>query len=367
MKLVLEIAPHGGDDAPRHHRVEKFPAHFGRGYDNDVILSDAGVDARHFRIEVDASGNAGGGKNWIITDLGSLNPTLLNGKALRSGSAPLSSGDTVRAGGVKLRVFSPEHPVPAPVRIQRESPVIKKIGRPVAAWGLFVLALGAVVGTTYATVWSEETALALASAAAGAGIVAFIWSGLWSVAGRLSRRRAHFTAHIAMFSAYLILSLVAAWAALVLEYLLSENLAAAAVSYAISAALFALFLYGSLSASTQMQRRRSVSAAVFVTLGIVLAVGGLEAVQKGKFSADPGYSSTLLPYVGKIAPARDIDGFIGRAEKVFDSGTFKLKDKDGKEKKAEAKTVAPAAKPAPAPDAKSEPAPQPDFEATPPE
>jgi len=68
----------------------------GRASDNDVVLGDLQVSRRHARLErIDGA--------WRLTDLGSRNPTLVNGIPV-AGKTALTDGDRLTLGGTDLRV-----------------------------------------------------------------------------------------------------------------------------------------------------------------------------------------------------------------------------------------------------------------------
>jgi len=76
----------------------------GRTSENDVVLHDHGVSRRHALI-------SGRGGKHFVTDLGSANGTLFNGKPL-SREQELHSGDRLTIGSVEF-VFTPLAPPPA--------------------------------------------------------------------------------------------------------------------------------------------------------------------------------------------------------------------------------------------------------------
>lgn len=76
----------------------------GRTSENDVVLHDHGVSRRHALI-------SGRGGKHFVTDLGSANGTLFNGKPL-SREQELHAGDRLTIGSVEF-VFTPLAPAPA--------------------------------------------------------------------------------------------------------------------------------------------------------------------------------------------------------------------------------------------------------------
>jgi hypothetical protein len=317
VKLVLEILSDDGETVA-HRLISSFPFTVGRGYHNDIILPDPHVGERHLTIDFD-------GVAWTLIDHGSVNPTMLNTKPVRSVTAKLCSGDILRAGATTLRVFSADHPVEQPVKMQKTNPVFLHLTRPFNVWTYFLLAIAGVTGWTYATVWSEDTGLTLAGASAAAAVVIFIWATLWSVAGRLIRRRSFFLAHLAMMSLYIALGSLVACLSASLDFLLSENWTALAAGYAMNGALLGFLVYGGLSLSTLMKKRRRLAAALFFSAGITLGILGVSMAQADKFSGDPGYPYRLMPFLERFASADTVDDFMSDSADIFSSDTFNSK------------------------------------------
>ena len=87
-----EIALHEGENI------------IGRSRSDDVTIQSTSVSRRHARVVIDVDGAR-------VEDLGSKNGTFVNGHRIH-GPVPLSDGDTVRVGTVKLafRIIGPEAP-----------------------------------------------------------------------------------------------------------------------------------------------------------------------------------------------------------------------------------------------------------------
>ena len=81
---VLEVAADG--------------ATLGRATRADIVVSDPSVSGEHARL-------TRAGKAWVVTDLGSTNGTRLNQTRV-NGNSPLTDGDVLALGNVRLRVFA---------------------------------------------------------------------------------------------------------------------------------------------------------------------------------------------------------------------------------------------------------------------
>jgi transcriptional regulator with AAA-type ATPase domain len=81
----------------RRYRIDTWPLHIGSAQDNDIVLEDPAVDARHCRLEPSESG-------LMVRDLGSRNGIFVNG--IRVIFALLSEGGHLRAGRTDLNIVA---------------------------------------------------------------------------------------------------------------------------------------------------------------------------------------------------------------------------------------------------------------------
>jgi pSer/pThr/pTyr-binding forkhead associated (FHA) protein len=95
---VFVLAVVDGDDPHRVHRIDRAETVIGRE-DAHFLVEDAEISKRHCLIRVD-------GPVCTLTDLGSLNGTLLNGRPLREGVAQrLRHLDEILLGTTRLFVL----------------------------------------------------------------------------------------------------------------------------------------------------------------------------------------------------------------------------------------------------------------------
>lgn len=91
-------------------------ARIGRGADNDVVIDDDSVSARHARLEFDEGA-------WRLIDLESTNGTYVEGVRLTPQvPTPLHYGATVRFGGVPLHFRPVEEADPEGARAEYTAP-----------------------------------------------------------------------------------------------------------------------------------------------------------------------------------------------------------------------------------------------------
>jgi FHA domain len=154
----------------------------GRGYDNDVIVDDPYVAARHLRVFRDEEGRL------IAEDLGSTNGTFLDGSNKRLPRILVDGQQPIRIGQTFLRFREPGHEV-EPERVAPER------------WGVLpamaAVALGvAVLGLEVLSVWfaqvAEPRALNYLTPILWACIAILVWVGMWALLSRIFSGRSHF-------------------------------------------------------------------------------------------------------------------------------------------------------------------------------
>jgi tetratricopeptide (TPR) repeat protein len=118
---IVEIVQ--GNEKGRAYRFEKDMLSFGRGLDNDVVVTDIAVSRRHLKMS--RQGNA-----VTLEDLGSGNGTLVNGAKVRV--QQLQGTDRVEVGNTIFRIVFPgeesfpPQPVPAQPVVQPSGPLHQK-------------------------------------------------------------------------------------------------------------------------------------------------------------------------------------------------------------------------------------------------
>jgi len=178
--IWVEVLSRHRDVAARF-RISASEARIGRGYDNDVIIDDPYVAARHLRVFHDEAGQL------VAEDLGSANGTFLDGGRERLARFVVDGQHPIRIGKTHLRIRDISHEVERE-RVAapdwRTLPVVAA-----AALGVSLLGLSAL------QIWLAQTGELRASGylAPLLGIVAMVlvWAGLWALLSRIFSGSAH--------------------------------------------------------------------------------------------------------------------------------------------------------------------------------
>jgi len=319
-RMILEIHHHAGDAATSHIRISEFPIRIGRGYRNDIIISDPHINPDH--IEIDWSDDA-----WQVKDLGSINGLFVNG--IGTAQARLYSGDRIRIGQTELRTLRADYPVPPTLLLQKANPLFAWLTRPINIWLSFGLSIATVCGMSYLGIWSDnqDAGMTTAIAAAVAACVILIWSAVWAAAGRLIKRKPNFTGHIALMSLYLAASSVLWFIESYVNFLTLENMFSDIFAAVTAFCALALLVYGSLSLATTMPKRRRMLASGFFSAGLLASIVALGIAAESAFDPNPNYPVTLEPYFAALPSGETAESFMKESAELFDSKTFQVNDK----------------------------------------
>lgn len=134
MRLVLSIT-HKGDRRIENIELTGQPITIGRGWDSDVVLEDKYIDAHHIRLSFDQE------KGLLVSDLASLNGTLVDKHRLGSEPQPLALGSVLTVGDTHIRVYDRDRSATPPATVRSAWFLLsERCSKPL---GLLLITLGA--------------------------------------------------------------------------------------------------------------------------------------------------------------------------------------------------------------------------------
>jgi pSer/pThr/pTyr-binding forkhead associated (FHA) protein len=254
-------------------RISGEEVNIGRGYDNDVIVDDPYVAARHLRV---FRGDAG---QLLVEDLESTNGTFLDGSKDRITRLAIDGGQPIRIGQTLLRVRASDYAV-EPERVEpAERHVLPAV--------LVAALVAAVFGFILLRVWLAQTGEPRLSnyvtPVLWVAAMVLAWVGIWALLSRILAGRSYFLRNLliafAGFLTTLIYNEFAKYAAFALTWSAPSTYEYAAVWSMLAGACF-LHL-------RQIGATRLWLKGAMVTAALVVAIG-TQTLQRSEAFSDFG-------------------------------------------------------------------------------
>lgn len=313
-ELILEIQDNSGRNR-YYYPVDSFPVKIGRGYTNDVIISDPYVCPEHLLIEQDEQG-------WLIRDLDTENGIRnVNDSEIRA-----ESGYALHIGHTRIRLFTPDHPVKPARSMHDKHNVMGFLTGLAIIWGILtVLGAGYLIDLYLTSSGKIEIEKLIVGVLPVMAAVLF-WAGLWSLLAYIVKRRLFFYFQLVVSSIYILLVVISENLVSYLAYNIQNEIFVESLSYISDGLLFAVLLYFNMKKALSIPRKRRWLMAHMFSWGLVgISVFVLIANQPD-FNSEPEYSSVIKPPFSRWAGVNDLDAFIVASEKITH---FEYMDKQG--------------------------------------
>lgn len=311
MELIIEEINRGKKLIGRH----KFATHevqIGRGYHNDMILSDPHVCANHISLK-----NVN--DEWFIEDLGSINGTTIGKTNKISHTQKIQSGDVIQLGKTQLRFILPAHPVAASVKFSAVENVVEKLGR----WSIIMVLLAVFSGLNILFMYlnmptKEINYNSLFLWGFGLTLGYALWPLFCSLMAHLNKQETRISDQLGI--TFLIINMF--WIIDFLEAFLGFNgsntwsgqwftlLLAVALTYT-------MFWFNFYIAFEQTAKRR-VKFALGLTTFIYGSLFVYDLSNQPEFKAYPVYNSTIMSPTFAIASPISPDEFISNSDTLFE-------------------------------------------------
>lgn len=276
----------------------------GRGYDNDVIVDDPYVAARHLRVFRDEEGRL------IAEDLGSTNGTFLDGGKKRLPRILVDGQHPIRIGQTFLRFREPGHAVEP----ERVAPERWEVLPTVAALSLGMAVLGLDAMSVWFSQVAEPRALNYLTPILWASVAILVWVGMWALLSRIFAGRSHFFRNllIALSGAFAVsfYGELAKYLAFAWTWPLPSTYEYVAVWIAVAVVCF---LHLREVGHTRLWLKGGLVAAL-----LVVAIS-VQTLQRSEALSDSGRQITLhvlMPPSLRAVPYRSEADFFGRVENL---------------------------------------------------
>lgn len=311
MELTIELVGRGN----RHFDLQQVSGEritLGRGFDNDIVLSDPHVCAHHAVIETNESGEL------LLKDLDSVNGTFTKKHQPVGKSCVVSSGDEFIIGKTHIRIYQRDHAVPPSIQLSWVEQLAHTAGGPLFTGGMCLFAILMSVFFQYTHEIKEFHTGRELITAVGVLLLITIWPVSWMLFARAKKHDAHFMAQLSATLVFIILFRLIQtsdeW--LAFHFGASLGLDLIRVSLYILLALLLIWLNYYL-AVFQTSRNRwvySISLTILLTSFAYVA----STFDAGRFKSRPEYNATLYPPSLSVYSTQTVDEYLENAEGIFD-------------------------------------------------
>ncbi|NQZ79984.1 MAG: FHA domain-containing protein [Colwellia sp.] len=303
------------------HKFLKQNVSIGRGYQNDIIVTDPHVCAEHLHLNFD-------GEHWIVSDQDSINGSYLDDSKINADQHIIKSGDILTLGKSQVRIVFPNHPVEASVSFSPFENLINIARNPLvlaASIALFAIITGWIF---YLNNPLKVTFTQLLVPAISMTLLFAVWPGAIAVISLLTKHDTRVMSQLGVCFAFFNLM----WISDVIERFVHFNTSASFPFIWLLALIpiglaFCLFWFNCNIGFHMSERRRIVVASCLT----VLLFGGSFLIQlskKPEFNPRPKYDATLMTPAFMIVSGNSIEEFVEDSSKLFEKSAKTIKKRN---------------------------------------
>ncbi len=272
----------------------------GRGFTNDVVVSDLYVDPEQIVFSRSEDG-------WVVKVVGSTNPVLLNGGAIDRDGSRINSGDRITVGRTQLRVYSSDHMVEPTHQMVMSSWLGYGRAHPIFALFMMAFLLASVMFVSYQELSTELQWNQLFLEALYAGLMILVWSGIWALIGRLLRHQPNFTIQLGLTALITGVSTLVVPLGDYVEYAANSMVLGEIATWLIILLTTTALFRANLMFATNLKQYTRIAA--IAAASILLVSFATKQFGKDEFDYQPEYSAVLKPPFTHLTPDRGVHEF----------------------------------------------------------
>lgn len=311
MELTIELVGRGSRHFDLQH-VSGEQITIGRGFDNDIVLSDPHVCARHAVIESNESGEI------LLKDLDSVNGTFTKKHQAVGKGCAVTSGDEFIIGKTRIRIYQRDHAVTPSIRLTWVEKLAHLASKPLLTGTIFLFAVLMSVFFQYANEIKTFHLGRELITAVGILLLISVWPASWTLFARAKKHDARFMAQLSATIVFIILitliQKIVTWLAFHFGTSLGLDLFSSGLYILLTLLLVWLNYYLAVFQTSRKRWIYSVSLTVLLTSFAYVA----STFDTDRFKSRPEYSATLYPTSLTVYSSQSVDEYLEKAEGVFD-------------------------------------------------
>lgn len=280
----------------------------GRGYKNDVILSDQFVAVEQICFCYQEG-------RWIIKVLDETNPVLLNNKPINGDGTIFNSGDELTVGRTHLTLLLDTHQVERTRKLMLANWMYHRWLRLALPFAMLLLSGLVVIFTEFQELSDEVRWGILAAGGLGEVVLVIFWASCWALIGRLLRHKPNFLMQL-FYTAVIVTTInIASMFEGYIAYSTTSSNFELIIKWGFMFVMMSLLLKYNLSFATELRRSNLISFTFVAT--VMIFVFSLLYLSKNDFSSRPDYVNTVKPPLAKWSSDQSINTYMDSLETQF--------------------------------------------------
>lgn len=296
------------------HRLNQHDVSIGRGYQNDIILTDPHICPKHLSLKYSQG-------QWFITDNNSVNGTSIKDVKVGPSQQIINDGDVIILGKSQLRILFRDHQVPETIAFSPFESLIDLIRNPIAVFISIALFMLIAANISYLNQQTATNVSQLFVSAFSMSLLFALWPGGVALVSHLTKHDPRILAQIGISFTFFILM----WLSDLLEKVVvfnstNNSILAMVVTLLPIGLAFSLFWLNSYIGFHMKPKSRVIVAFAITTI----LFGGsylLQYSKKPEFNPHPSYNSTIMPPPFLLAPSSNVEEFVEQSAKLFEKAS----------------------------------------------
>ncbi len=312
MAIILQVVNRSGQ-VLHTARYSKTRIKIGRGFDNDLILSDPYVDPQHIALELDPVT-----QEINCVDCGSENGVWINRPKRHkvAGVEKVLSGQAINIGKTTIRVFTTNHIVVPAALLSAWEMFYSQVSRPAVTFLLVFLLFTLIFVNGYLDNPAMSQLHKLVPEILFLYLAAICYGGVWALIGRTFKHDGRFAVHFAVA----LIAIIALQSYRIASPIIAFNLGLVSgipwLETAVYGGLVFAVVYFSSTLATYMRRAVKISfcmalPAVFVILRFIASIDSNE------FQRQPPYEKILVSPAWNFRSGIESDEFLDQARLIY--------------------------------------------------
>lgn len=319
MEIIIEELDRGNKPITRH-KFAQSTVKIGRGYSNDVIVTDPHVCNSHLRIYFDDD-------NWHVHDEGSVNGSYLANEKpsarrkqkeqQNAHQHTIVSGDIIRFGKSRIRVLLPDHPIAESIAFSPLEKVIDLTQHPLILFANIALFTVVAGGLDYLNKVHEVHLTQLIVPAVSVALLFAVWPAVFAILSHLTKQDSHLVRQIGISFMFFNLLWISDMVERMVAFNFSSHWPLPSIAAILPLSLIFSLCWFNCHIAFQMSKHQHLLAAAGITLVLFATTLFTQLSNDPTFSNKPNYSATIMAPAFLLASGSSVDDFISTSEQLF--------------------------------------------------